>query len=323
MSTKTPLALFVYNRPSHTLRILNAILRLDRLNEVALFVFSDAAKTIRASSEVEEVRALIKNFINVCPIEVTVIERLTNFGLAKSISDGVSDLAKKFGRVIVLEDDLVPSQDFLNFMLEGLEKYKTAKNVFQISGCLLAETLHVKSDGVFLPLTTTWGWATWDHAWKQFRELTSRDRKLLDEDYNFRHRFSAEGAVNYVSMLDDRLAGRNDSWGIFWWFQVARNNGLVLYPRTSLIWNGGFDASGVHCGGGLEYSDHPPDEFYGRRLPEKLKFPAEPIVDADAWDATLNYFKGDFSSDPIRNRFCLKLMLKRVKLFFRKSTGRG
>jgi hypothetical protein len=294
-----PLALFVYNRPGHTARALKAIGRLQRLSEIELHVFSDAPKHEKHAKAVDEVRQIIRAFASTPPtgLRVHVVERAHNLGLAGSIAGSVTELVRSHGRVIVLEDDLVPTPDFLPFMLDGLRRYQDDPRVMQISGCLLPGRLQTAEDGFFLPLTTTWGWATWERAWSAFKPVDAADRAQLDTDPALRSRFTAEGRFDYVAMLDDLLAGRNDSWGIQWWYAVAKAAGLVLYPRESLIWNGGFDASGVHCGGTEIFQPDPPPQFaaprLGReRLGGEMRLPAKVLIDKKSWAKVLSFLEG-------------------------------
>ena len=55
---------------------------------------------------------------------VHIIEREKNYGLARSIIDGVTTQVNAYGRTIVLEDDLVTAPYFLQFMNSALEMYK-------------------------------------------------------------------------------------------------------------------------------------------------------------------------------------------------------
>jgi hypothetical protein len=293
-SFRTPLALFVYNRPAHTRRALEAISRMRRLDEVELTIFCDAPKHAGHAAAVGEVRAIARAFAAAqgAGVAVNLVERDENHGLARSIAGSVSALTQAHGRVIVLEDDLVPTPDFLAFMLDGLARYQDAPEVLQISGCLLPGALPAREDAFFLPLTTTWGWATWARAWERFQPVTAGDRAALDADAGLRHRFTAEGRVDYVAMLDDRLAGKNDSWGILWWHAVARAGGLVLYPRESLIWNGGFDASGVHCGGTEVFQPRAPEAFSRPRLADPIRLPASVRTDDAAWASVLAFLSG-------------------------------
>jgi hypothetical protein len=124
-----------------------------------------------------------------------------------------------------------------------------------------------------MPLTTTWGWATWARAWSLFDWKTDSMLDALAADATFRSRFNLGGAGDYESMLSDRISGRNDSWGILWWYAVARAGAQVLYPRVSLIWNGGFDNSGVHCAGNLPFQPEAPSQFQKSNLPTELRMP--------------------------------------------------
>jgi hypothetical protein len=176
-----------------------------------------------------------------------VIEREENQGLARSIVTGVTELCAACGRAIILEDDLVLSPVFLDYMLQALDRYAGEPNVYQVSGYMFPISHAPKPETSFLPLTTTWGWATWQRAWQAFSwDVPSAREHLADPD--FRRRFDLDDSYPYSTMLEQRLADQNDSWGILWWYTVFNRRGLVLYPRLSLVQNLGFDGSGVHCG---------------------------------------------------------------------------
>lgn len=277
----TPLALFTFNRPAHTRRALAALASCSRLDDVTILLYSDAPKRPEQAAAVAATRDVLRDFAASHPARV--VERSRNLGLAGSIAGSVSSLTAEHGRVIVLEDDLVVTPDFLIYMLDGLDRYEHDERVMQISGCLITDAVESSSDVLFMPVTTTWGWATWARAWTHFRPETV-DPSLLDRDLAFRGRFTVDGAGEaYVSMLRDRLAGANDSWGILWWWAVARAAGQVAYPRRSLVWNGGFDNSGVHCGGTEEFHPDPPEIFRAPRLGSPMSFPERVQTHAGAY----------------------------------------
>lgn len=279
----TPLALFTYNRPAHTRRALDALARCARLDEVELILYSDGPRTPQQAEAVQATRAVLHDFAATHPARI--VERAENRGLAGSIASAVGELTAAHGRVIVLEDDLVVAPDFLGYMLTALDRYAAEPQVMQVSGCLIAGDAPGEDDALFLPVTTTWGWATWARAWEAF-ERSPADPALLDRDPAFRSRFTLDGAGDaYLRMLSDRLAGRNDSWGILWWFAVARQAGQVLYPRRSLVWNGGFDSSGVHCGGTETFRPDIPEPFRAPRLPRPIRLPAVVATDIVALTA--------------------------------------
>lgn len=282
MTDRVPLALFTYNRPLHTRRALNALRRNARFGDVRIIIYSDAPKRPEHAEAVEATRRIITEWA--AEHGADVVTRRQNLGLARSIAGSVDELTRACDRVIVLEDDLVAGPDFLRFMLEGLERYADTASVAQIAGCLLTGSADVPGDAFFMPLTTTWGWATWTRAWRLFDWSTDGLLDALAADAAFRSRFNLDGAADYQSMLSDRIAGKNDSWGILWWYAVARANAQVLYPRTSLVWNGGFDNSGVHCAGDLPFQPEAPPQFRTPNLPAELRMPdrAEPDMAAFA-----------------------------------------
>jgi hypothetical protein len=60
--------------------------------------------------------------------------------------------------------------------------------------------------------------------------------------------FDFEGAFDYTQMLEDQIAGVNDSWAVRWYASAFLNEKLTLYPGRSLVHNIGNDSSGSHSG---------------------------------------------------------------------------
>ena len=239
-----PVALFVYNRPSHTNVLIESLLANKEAKGTDLFVFSDAGKNDSQVDNVNDVRKIvseIKGFKS-----VTVIRQEENLGLAESVIYGVTKLCDEYKRVIVLEDDLVLSPHFLNYMNNALEYYENNDQVMQVSGHMFPVSLNVHNDAVFLPFVSTWGWATWKRSWDKF-DPDMKSYKKLKDDKLLRKRFNLDGSYPYFKMLENQRVGKVDSWGIRWNLSVFENSGLVLYPVISLVGNAGFDGSGTNC----------------------------------------------------------------------------
>lgn len=244
MSTLAPVALFVYNRPEHTRRTIDA-LRANHLAETtSLYVFSDASRDENSIDAVRQVRDLILDIPGFA--SVTVVSREHNFGLADSIIDGVGMLCERFGRVIVLEDDLQTSPHFLTFMNDGLDAYAADLRVQSICGYMYPISLAPDASSFFLRVPNSWGWATWANRWAMF----NRDGHALFEEIQSRgltRVFNANGPHSYIKMLKDQIAGRNHSWFIRWHATGFLEQMLTLYPAQALVRNIGIDGSGVHC----------------------------------------------------------------------------
>jgi hypothetical protein len=242
--SRAPIALFAYNRPRHTRATLEALGANVLARESDLHVFADAARKPEAIAGVEEVRRVLRTIEGFK--SVTVVDRKSNMGLAASITEGLGGLCERYGRAIVVEDDLATSPHFLDYMNAALDRYDAEDRVMQISGHMFPANLRTPEDAIFLPFITSWGWATWARAWRHYDPL-ARNYGRLAGDPSLRKRFDLEGHYPYFRMLQAQQQGRIDSWAIRWYLSVFFRQGLALYPKNSMVRNLGFDGTGVNC----------------------------------------------------------------------------
>ena len=239
-----PIALFVYKRPEHTLKTLESLMSNAEFSDSSIFVFCDGPKNEDDIPEVKATRELIHSFS--LP-NAKVVERQKNFGLADSIITGVTELCRAYSKVIVLEDDLVVSPHFLDYMNNALNLYENEERVMQISGYMFPVELKIETDAIFLPYTTSWGWATWERAWKIFDPEMS-GYSSLKENKLLRYKFNLDESYDYFDMLESKINDKIDTWAIQWYLSVFMLGGLTLHPIRTLVKNIGFDGSGQHCG---------------------------------------------------------------------------
>lgn len=239
-----PVLLFVYNRPQHTRRVLEALASNPGAEKSELIIYCDAARRPEDEEAVKAVRSIIRSR-QWCG-SVTIVEQERNLGLAKSVILGVSEVVNRFGKVIVLEDDLILSPQFLQYMNSALTLYQDDPRVMHVAGYMFPVQGQGLPDTFFLRLATCWGWATWRDAWDKFNPDGNALRDQIHQKGLVRS-FNLDGAANYDRMLCDQIAGRNNSWAIRWYASMLLNNGFGLHPRFSLVQNGGFDGTGEHC----------------------------------------------------------------------------
>ncbi len=241
-----PIALFVYNRPWHAQQTVEALRKNALAAESELFVFCDGPRDESQRDKVRQVQEYVRTVDGFRG--VTVVEQSENLGLAASIIGGVTRVVNEYGRVIVLEDDIVTSPYFLTYMNKALEIYEDEYRVMSITGYnhplrdKLPETFFIYGG------TSTWGWGTWKRAWAKFNPSA---KELLDQMMKHKElipRFNFGGTYDYLRMLRDNAAGKNDSWGVRWYASVFLEGGYGLWPRWSLVNNIGFDDTGRHCG---------------------------------------------------------------------------
>ena len=246
MPDLVPIALFAFRRPEHTRRTLEALASNPEFAQSPLHIFCDGSRGAADEAAVLATRAVVRSWTH---RNKTIIEASANRGLAASIIDGVTRLCASHGNVIVVEDDLVVAPVFLDFVNRALEVYADEPRVMQVSGHMFAVDLPPGGpDAVFMPFTTSWGWATWQRAWAQF-DPQMRAFERLQADRVLRRRFDLDHAYPYFEMLKKQKVGKIDSWAIRWYLSVFNADGLVLYPRRSLVNNEGFDGSGTNCDG--------------------------------------------------------------------------
>lgn len=246
-----PILLFVYNRPEHVKRTLAALEQNILAKESELFIYSDAAHSPQDEASVAEVRKIIRTALPFFK-QVNIIERETNWGLARSIIDGVTTQINRYERVIVLEDDLIVAPYFLKFMNDALDTYQHEEKVGHIQACDFTQDASLP-DTFLIKWTGSWGWATWKRAWKYFNP----DGKALLEELQRRkltYTFDFNGKYGYTRMLRRQTEGKNNSWAIRWNASLFLNDILSLNVGKSLVQNEGFDGSGTNCGGGNLYA---------------------------------------------------------------------
>lgn len=239
-----PIVLFAYNRPWHTQQTVEALLKNDLSSSSRLIVFSDGPINDQDAVTVQNVRKYVRTIGGFVSTEV--IEREKNMGLADSIIAGVTQVINKYGRIIVLEDDMITSPHFLSFMNNALDFYKEEERVWHISGW----NYPVNPEG--LPSTflwrvmNCWGWATWADKWNYFKRDPQNLVRVFSNDEITR--FNLDGAHNFWNQIQDNINGRIKTWAIFWYAVIFKNDGLCLNPTQSLVRNIGHDGTGTHCG---------------------------------------------------------------------------
>lgn len=240
---RAPIAVFAYRRRRSLARALDALERCPEFSESPVFIYSDGPKTPALEGEVRAVRDMVAARLR---SNMTLVPSDRNRGLAGSIIAGVTDLTARFGRAIVIEDDLTVSPAALAWFNAALDRYADEPRVMQISAhAFRAPAFRDRDQAMFLPFSTTWGWATWDRAWKAFDPTAAGWREALD-DAQARRRFDLDGAYPYAEMLKGQMESGRDSWGILFYWSLFRAGGLTLFPPRPLLRNDGVDLKATH-----------------------------------------------------------------------------
>ncbi len=243
--TLAPVVLFTYNRPWHTEQSLNALMQNELADKSTLYIYCDGPKKNISRKEInsiKEVRRIVRKN-NWCK-EVIIFEKDENLGLANSVIGGVTEIIEKYGKVIVLEDDIITGNHFLEFMNSGLECYKDEERVYGVSGYCFPASKRIKDSTFFLPVMSSWGYGTWADRWSK---INFNGNELLNEVHLRNIELNINfGRLNYYQMLKEQVSGKIDSWAVRFYVSMYLDKGVFLYPNTSLLQNIGLDGSGVH-----------------------------------------------------------------------------
>lgn len=238
-----PIVLFVFSRPEHTRQTLESLAQNFLASDSDLIIYADAARNETELGQVKAVRAMAHEAHGFH--SVTVIERETNYGLARNIIEGVTEVCSRYGRLIVLEDDMVTSPYFLTYMNNALNQFADDERVASIHGYVYP-VKEILPEAFFIRGADCWGWATWSRAWRLFNP---DGRYLLQElkHQKLTRKFDYDGAYPFTQMLAEQIKGSNNSWAIRWYASAFLADKLTLYPGRSLVRNIGHDSSGTHC----------------------------------------------------------------------------
>lgn len=253
--TLAPVTIFVYKRPRHTEKMLDSLLENTEVRDTPLTVYCDGPRPGDDVTAIAETRELVKRKLP----HAEVVESDKNKGLSASIIEGVTKSCEQYGRTIVIEDDLILSPVFIDYMNRSLDKYGGVDRVMHISGYCPAVNQQLPPT-FFYREPDCWGWATWQRAWQHFDTDAQQMAMKIYQQKKIK-KFNNNHCFLFWEMLLRQARGDIDSWAIRWYAAMFLKEGLSLYPSNSLVQNRGFDASGEHC---------PESSFYDVDLSEDV-----------------------------------------------------
>ena len=241
-----PIILFTFNRLDHTKKTIETLKNNNLAKESELFIFSDGARNDQETLKVNEVRKFIRNIKGFK--KVTVIESKYNKGLANSVIGGVTEIINKYGKVIVLEDDLITSKYFLEYMNKALDLYESRADIWSISGYTpnIGIPEYYREEVYLIKRGASWGWATWKDRW-ELNDWDIKDYDYFKKNKKMIREFNLAGS-DMAPMLNDQMEGRINSWAIRWGYNQYKHDKWTVYPTKSFVSSIGTDLSGTHSG---------------------------------------------------------------------------
>lgn len=307
MYSTTPITIFVYNRPSHTLQLLESLTKCTRFESCPIYIFSDGFKNDTQKEKVQAVRGIIRDFAG--KHKAKVIEASENLGLSTSIITGISRVCEEHSRIIVFEDDLILHPRTLDFMIQALDRYENDPQVGHVCGFTFPLQHSPQEDAIILPLFNTWGWATWTQTWKNFEWSPDKAIKEIRKGARLRRRL-----YPYNDIFEHHYMINDMTWGLLWHWKLHSLEKVGVFPSTSLIWCSGFDETATHTGKVPKGYQTSFEEVMAFKLPEPIRFPEKVQIDPQEARALKKFLRSKYAHPlkmyyrRLRNTIKMKLM---------------
>jgi len=250
-----PIGITTYSRIKHLTKTVNSLRSNTLAKDSELYIFLDAPRE-GDEDKVETVREYIYTIDGFK--KVHIIEREKN-DLMQNFLLGMQQLLDKHGKAIFMEDDNVVSNDFLEFMNEGLDFYENNKKIIAINGfnVPVLEDKYPKGyefDYYLSKFFCAAGFATWgDRGILEmvmyndgYNDLI-RDKKLYKK-IKVKH----PGLISELKRIQE---GTLDAGDFKITYNMIKNDMYVLKPIKSKVNNIGHDGSGVHCEASEKFSN--------------------------------------------------------------------
>ena len=263
-----PICLFTYNRLNETIKTIKALQNNFLAIDSDLHIYSDGGKTEKDKEKVTKVRNYLYSISGFKSI--TILESPTNRGLANSVISGVSEMLELNERIIVLEDDLVTSPNFLDFLNQALTFYQRDDAIFSISGYTLnLPSLPGEKDYYFGYRASSWGWGIWRDRWNVI-DWNVTEYEGFIKNKNLVEEFK-RGGSDLPRMLRNQINGKIDSWAIRFCFHQFKYNLKTVFPAKSKLISVGFSNEATHTAGSKRFITPLDKEIKRKYIFEKFK----------------------------------------------------
>lgn len=240
---KAPVVIFSYNRPEHLDSILKSLSSCEFANETKVYLYIDGPRN-RSDKQAQTLFDSIIDRYRFIFLEFVVYKRKKNVGLRKSLIAGITELLHKYDRIIVLEDDLELSPNFLAFMNDSLTFYENQLEVSSVSGYTNAISSVSDFDNYFHLRPCSWGWATWANRWDKVDWDYKPKNNLEWCKLWWKCKFVGDDIFRMFRQLHLK---KNNSWAISWTIHNIISKKYASYPKVSKVKNIGFGELATHC----------------------------------------------------------------------------
>lgn len=288
-----PIYLNFFNRPETFKYVFDAV---KKARPSKLFLSCDGARKDNQNDieNIAKCRKIAEDIDWECEVYKNYSKE--NLGCGMRMYTGISWAFEYVDRLIVLEDDCVPSEDFFRFCYELLEKYKDDNRIYMINA--MNHLIEYKStpNSYFFGPGCCWGWATWKRAWEQmdFQMTFLEDdysMSCIERKYPYYRNARREGTEKRELINSGK---RLTSWTYQSGMAMALNSQMAIVPGVNLITNIGLTADSTHAVNNLNKLPKRTRAYFNAPLiPMKfpLKHPKFVVEDWNYYDLVQKKFK--------------------------------
>lgn len=193
--------------------------------------------------------------------KVHIIERNKNWGAIENIKDLIRTVIAKHDSFIFTEDDNVFSPCFLEYINNGLEKFKDDKTILSIQGFSYPIEYPTSGSNVvkMQRYYSDWGFGIWKNRYEILRDTITQEyfdkmfhdkkqytllRKKSHKNYIYAFGLCSPEKTSFrINPIRPNIRPMDYTSSIF----QCVNNMYSIMPKITLVKNNGWDNSGIHC----------------------------------------------------------------------------
>jgi hypothetical protein len=226
-----------YLRAEHILGYLPSLLKAG-LTEVYLAI--DGPKNLAEQREQDSMVDKVTSEFERQGINLWIWHRSKNQGAAVSVITAIDWFFSWEDKGIILEDDLLLSDSFVDFAAKCLIDFEEHPDIWLISGNQFFAKKEQEIRPVFTHYPLIWGWATWRNKWQEMRAAI-----LFENGDGPRKIDSAQNAF-WSAGRSRAQSGKIDAWDVPLVLFMLTHNKLCVLPPVNLVSNVGADAYSTH-----------------------------------------------------------------------------
>lgn len=237
-----PILFVIFNRPEISFKAFSEI---RKVQPRRLFIAQDGAREGKNEEDIilKTRKTILDNIEWEC--EVKTLFQSRNLGCGMGVFTAIQWFFDNVERGIIIEDDCIVNSSFFPFMGEMLERYKDDQRIGMIAGTNPVKETTYDYSYHFSRFKSCWGWATWRRAWKNMdinMEWRKTDLSSIINNSGFNGKDLAKWCFQLKCIDNNEVS----AWDWQWYFSLAAQNQLCLYPKVNLVSNIGNDSNATH-----------------------------------------------------------------------------